>query len=243
MAAARGKAKPGKKTAPSPVSAELAPKPPPALGKPTETYEKLIAATRDLLGEIDFERLTTNVICTKAGLTPPAFYRYFRDKYDILEVLARQLLKRQTDAQALWLMQRDSWTILENPGDFLEGWYRIAANIAADEPGALWTMRALRAMPNLAHVRVESQREITDRLFSFYRRILTEVDPETLWARLRIRVEVGWVVDELAIEEDRLDHDLLFREAARLFDTPIVRKPASAGDQVDRSGEPIPAGR
>jgi hypothetical protein len=34
--------------------------------------------------------------------------------------------------------------------------------------------------------------------------------------RLRVRSEFGWVVDELAVEEDRLPHDVLFREAARL---------------------------
>ncbi|MGC1303947.1 MAG: TetR/AcrR family transcriptional regulator [Caulobacteraceae bacterium] len=205
-----------------------APKPPPALGKPTETYEKLITAASDLLNEVDFERLSTNMICAKAGLTPPAFYRYFRDKYDILEVLARRLLKRQADAQALWLMQRDSWSILEKPGDFLEGWYKRAAEILAEEPGAVWTMRALRAMPNLAHVRIEAQREITDRLFAFYRRILPGVDADALWVRLRLRVEIGWIVDELVFEEDRVDRDLLFHEAARLFDKPMPRPKAQA---------------
>jgi hypothetical protein len=34
---------------------------------------------------------------------------------------------------------------------------------------------------------------------------------------LRIRSEFGWVVDELALEEDRLPHSVLFHEAARLL--------------------------
>src|SRR6266568_3770968 len=125
---------------------------PPSGGKALQTYQRLVAAAGHLLGEIGFERLTTNAICGRAGMTPPAFYRYFHDKYDILEVLARRLLKRQADEYAVWLMQGDSWATLENPAKFLEGWYRIAANIIATEPGSTWTMRALRAMPNLAHV-------------------------------------------------------------------------------------------
>jgi AcrR family transcriptional regulator len=188
----------------------------PTGGKPLQTYEKLVVAAGELLGEVGFERLTTNNICARAKLTPPAFYRYFNDKYEILEVLARRLLKRQGDAYAVWLFQSgsDSWSGLERQTQFLEEWYRIAADIAASEPGALWTLRAL---PNFAHIRVESQRMYADRLFEFYRRVLPEMDPQTLWYRLRIRVEFGWVVDELALEEDRLPRDVLFREAARLM--------------------------
>lgn len=197
---------------------------PPTSGKPLETYEKLIAAAGELLGEIGFEKLTTNAICARVGMTPPALYRYFADKYEIIEVLARRFLKRQNDAYALWLMKGDSWAILERPEAFLKAWYRIAAEIVATEPGAVWIMRALRAMPNLAHVRLESQREQTDRLFEFYRRIVPEMDPDVLWTRLRIRVEMGWVVDEMAMEEDQIPHDILFREVAKLMgSTPLAR--------------------
>ena len=189
----------------------------PTGGRPLQTYEKLVVAAGELLGEVGFERLTTNNICARAKLTPPAFYRYFNDKYAILEVLARRLLRRQNDAYAVWLFQGGSWTNPQRQTQFLEEWYRIAADIAASEPGALWTLRALRALPNLAHIRVESQRMYTDRLFEFYRRVLPDMDPQVLWYRLRIRVEFGWVVDELALEEDRLPREVLFREAARIM--------------------------
>lgn len=188
-----------------------------AIRRGGETYEKLLRATADLLAEIGFERLTTNGIVARAGLTPPALYRYFRDKYGLVEVLARRLLKRQADAYAAWLMKTGAWRVLEQPDDFLPGWYRIAAEIVAGDPSALWVMRALRAMPNLAHIRLDAQRETTDQLFEFYRRLHPEADPATLWARLRVRVEVGWIVDELALEEDRIPQEVLFAEVARLF--------------------------
>jgi AcrR family transcriptional regulator len=199
------------------VTAKQSPREAPASGKPRETYEKLVAAAGKLLGEVGFEKLTTNAICARAHMTPPAFYRYFTDKYDILEVLARRLLKRQNDAYAVWLFQGGSWANLEKQTEALEEWFRIAADIVASEPGAIWTMRALRALPNLAHIRVESQRMNTDRLFEFYRRVFPDMDPKVLWYRLRIRSEFGWVVDELALEEDRLPHSVLFHEAARLL--------------------------
>ena len=192
-------------------------KSPPASGKPLETYEKLVRAAGELLGEVGFEKLTTNGICARAKLTPPAFYRYFNDKYDMLEVLAQRLLKRQNDAYAVWLFQGGSWSDAQTGVKSLEEWFAIAAEIVRTEPGAIWTMRALRALPNLAHVRLESQRMNTDRIFQFYQRVLPDLDPELLWQRLRIRAEFGWVVDELALEEDRLPHKVLFREAARML--------------------------
>jgi AcrR family transcriptional regulator len=205
-------------------SDEAAParKAPPLNGKPLETYEKLVRAAGELLGEVGFERLTTNAICARANLTPPALYRYFNDKYDVLEVLARRLLKRQNDAYAVWLFQGGSWSNPARSTQALAEWYKIAADIVASEPGAIWTMRALRALPNLSHVRVESQRENTDRIFQFYRKIMPNMDPELLWQRLRIRAEFGWMVDELAIEEDRLPRDVLFREAARMISRALV---------------------
>lgn len=209
----------------------------PTKAKPLETYEKLAAAAGELLGEVGFEKLTTNAICARAKLTPPAFYRYFKDKYEILEVLARRLLKRQNDAYAVWLFQGGSWANLELQTQSIEEWFRIAANIVATEPGALWTMRALRALPNLAHIRVESQRMNADRLFEFYRRVLPHIDPQLLWYRLRLRAEFGWLVDELAIEEHKLPHDVLFREAARLVGRALMEEPDTLSSGLSNRSE------
>ncbi|MDR3510616.1 MAG: TetR/AcrR family transcriptional regulator [Caulobacteraceae bacterium] len=198
------------------------PKAPPQAGKALETYEKLVRAAGEILGEVGFERLTTNSICARANLTPPAFYRYFNDKYEILEVLARRLLKRQNDAYAIWLFEGGSWAAPGKRAEALAEWFKIAADIVANEPGAIWTMRALKALPHLTHVRLESQRMNTDRIFQFYSKVLPDADPALLWQRLRIRSEFGWMVDELAMEEDRLPHDVLFREAARMMDRALL---------------------
>ncbi|ADG11468.1 TetR/AcrR family transcriptional regulator [Caulobacter segnis] len=219
-AAARPSRAPRKKSASATDAAPAErgkPRDPPTAGKPLQTYERLIAATGELLGEIGFERLTTNAICARANLSPPAFYHYFDDKYDILEVLARRLLKRQNDAYAAWLFKGGAWANPDKAIEALEEWFAIATQILESEPGAFWTMRALRALPNLAHVRLESQRQSADQMFEFYRRLFPAVDPDTLWCRLRIRSEFGWAVDELALEEDRIPRPILLREAARLL--------------------------
>jgi AcrR family transcriptional regulator len=192
----------------------------PQSGRSMETYEKLITAAGELLGEVGFEKLTTNAICARAGLTPPALYRYFHDKYEVLEALARKLLKKQNDAFAAWMFQGGTWKDPAGRAKALEEWFRICVGLTTSEPGALWTLRALRALPNLAHIRLESQRQSTDQMFEFYRRIYPNMPAETLWCRIRVVAEFGFAVDELALEEDRIPHDVLFREAARVLGIP-----------------------
>lgn len=208
-----------KATARPPRSGLLSPSdcapPPGARGR--ATYEKLVKAAGELLGEVGFEKLTTNAICARADLTPPALYRYFDDKYDVLAELARRLLQRQHDAYAIWLFRAGSATGFDEMVERLTNWFEIAAQIVASEPGGVWTMRAMRALPNLGHMRLESQRIFTQQMFEFYRRVYPNIPSEILWCRLRLRAEFGYAVDELAIEEPEISRQVLFREAATMM--------------------------
>lgn len=192
--------------------------------KAAATYDHLVSTAGELLSEIGFEKLTTNAICKRAGITPPALYRYFSNKYEIVEVLGERLLKRLGDAFAIWLLENRSGALLDKPATSIADWYRRQAEIIAAEPGGGWTMRALRAMPNLAHVRIESHRELANRLLELYRQVMPEAEPELLWSRIRIWVEVGWIVAELALEEDLIPDDFLFREVAEIVEGPAGPK-------------------
>jgi AcrR family transcriptional regulator len=44
------------------------------------TFEDLLSTAGELLSEVGFEGLSTNLICKRAGMTPPALYRYFPNK-------------------------------------------------------------------------------------------------------------------------------------------------------------------
>jgi AcrR family transcriptional regulator len=199
--------------------------PEPPAGRGQATYEKLMKAAGELLGEVGFEKLTTNTICARAGLTPPALYRYFRDKYDVLEALARRLLSKQNDAFATWFLHGGTWKNPANRAAALEDWFRRSTEVTSSEPGAIWTLRALRALPNLAHIRLESQRRTTDQMFEFYRRVYPDIPPDVLWCRVRVVAEFGFSVDEIALEEDRVPPEILFHEAARVLGVPYDYEP------------------
>lgn len=188
---------------------------PPAAGRAKETFERIMAVSGELLGELGFERLSTNDICARAEITPPALYHYFYDKYDILEELAIRLLRRQNDAFYVWLFQ--GAILGERRAEALAEWFRIAAEVTGSVPGALPILRALRALPDLAHIRLASQRMLTDQLADIYHRVNPDMDRQMIWYRTRIACEFGFMVDELALEEDRIPNDILFREVASLL--------------------------
>jgi AcrR family transcriptional regulator len=181
-----------------------------------QTYERLLDVAGELLADVGIERISTNLICARAGMTPPALYRYFPNKYAVLEALGRRLMDRQNAVLFAWI-ERHAPRGVEALGDAVEELLRATAEVTSSEPGAVWTLRALRAVPQLAHVRIASHRLVTDRLVEAYGPLLPEAPREVLWRRLRISVELGFAVDEMLTEEDRIPPDDLFRDAAQLL--------------------------
>ena len=104
------------------------------------------------------------------------------------------------------------------PGEaFDETRHRLLDNEPRPEPGAVWILRALHATPQLAHVRLESHRYVTDRLLDAYARYLPTADRDELWQELRLTVELGFAADEMLYEETRVSADIAFRLTARML--------------------------
>ena len=180
------------------------------------TYGRLLDVAGELLAEVGIERISTNQICARAGMTPPALYRYFKDKYAVLEALGRRLMDRQNAVLFAWL-DRHGPGGLQALGDNVEEIIRATAEITAKEPGAIWTLRALRAVPQLTHVRIESHRLVTDRMLEVYAPLAPHLTREVIWRRLRISVEFGFAADEMLTEETLIPRDDLMRDAALLL--------------------------
>lgn len=191
-------------------------KPRPRQRRAVATREKLLDVAGQLLAEVGVERISTNLISARAGMTPPALYRYFHDKYAVLEALGRRLMDRQNAVLFAWL-ERWAPLGLEALGQATEELLRATAEITAGEPGAIWTLRALRATPRLAHVRIEFHRLVTDRMALAYQPLLPRMPPQVLWRRLRISVEFGFAIDEMLGEEALIPRDDILRDAALLL--------------------------
>jgi AcrR family transcriptional regulator len=188
----------------------------PKQGRAQVTYERLLDVAGELLAEVGIDGISTNLICARAGLTPPALYRYFADKYAVLEALGRRLMHRQNVVLEAWIA-RHAPGGLDAFGDHVEELMRENANVTQAEPGAVWILRALHASPRLIHIRVESHRYVTDKLVEAYCPHLPGVDRNLLWQRLRLSIELGFSAEEMLQEEGRVDQAQTFEQVAMLL--------------------------
>lgn len=194
---------------------------PPRQARAHRTRGRLLDVAGDLLAEVGIERISTNMIAARAGLSPPALYRYYGDKYAVVDALGRRLMDRQNAVLERWLARHAPAGIAamaDHIGDLL------AENAAATraEPGAVWILRALHASPRLVHIRLESHRHVTDRLVDVCVPHVAGIDRDALWPRLRLAVELGFAADEMLYEEDRVSASTVLAEAASMLRSALL---------------------
>lgn len=178
----------------------------PSQTRARNTFEAVLSTAGELLGEVGFERLTTNLVCERAGMTPPALYRYFPNKYAILSELARRLMDAQDEAVFAWVeaggLEAES---LEEAVDKNRQLQRHVNEITRQIPGGIWIMRALRAVPLLRDIRVASRDKVAkfvcDRLAGAY----PTVPEAELFRAARLTTEVAYAATEMVLEEPELD--------------------------------------
>ena len=199
----------------------LAERRPPQQDRARQTRERLLDVAGELLAEVGIERISTNMIAARAGLTPPALYRYFGDKYAVLEALGRRLMERQNAVLDAWLARHGP---AGNAGiaDHIDELLSENAAVTRAEPGAVWILRSLHASPQLVHVRLESHRHVAGRLTDAYLPYLPGIDRDTLWPRLRLAVEIGFAVDEMLYEEDRVSAGAASAQVAAMLRTALL---------------------
>lgn len=165
------------------------------------TFEDLLSNAGQLLAEVGFEGLSTNLICKRAGLTPPALYRYFPNKYAVLQELARRLMRAQDHAFFAWLAEGGlNGRSIE---DDVESNRRLQTEVNAitrHHPGGIWILRALRAVPLLHAVRIESRDLVAARLAKALRARYPELTYRRLVASTRLSTELMYAATEMAME-------------------------------------------
>lgn len=189
-----------------------------------ETYERLLNVAGQLLAEVGVQDISTNLICSRAGVTPPALYRYMKDKYEVIAALAERLMERQNQVLDAWLARhagRGIGEIIRHIDELL----RATAEVTASEPGALWILRSLRAVPQLTHIRRQSHDYVAEKLAQAYASQLPEVPPERLRLRIRISIEFGYAIDEALLECPPAEREAMLSEAANMLGSLFVIDP------------------
>jgi AcrR family transcriptional regulator len=183
-----------------------------------DTYEFILETAGTMLGRVGFEQLTTNLICKEAGMTPPALYRYFPNKYAILKVLGERLIDAQDAVVADWLAsgaldERDFDAAVDRIASLQRG--IIAVTMAF--PGGIAVNRAIRAVPILQKLHIASRETVAAQLFDILRPRLPMVPEVRIRAATRMVSELSAALMEMIIDDPQQDNDPIIYEMAFLF--------------------------
>lgn len=191
----------------------------PVQQRSVETFELILEVTSRLLGEVGVERLSTNLVCAKAGISPPALYRYFPNKYAILKELGERLMKCQNQAYRAWLEEEKALDYDGSREASIRGLRDMQAAINAATlafPGAVWIMRALRAVPTLRHIRLDSHDDVAETSYEGLRDRYPSADPAALRVAMRLSTEVMYAATEMAVDNPTMDGHIINTEVAEM---------------------------
>lgn len=190
----------------------LAAKTLPMQQRSAETYEHILEVTAQILEDVGIERLSTNMVCELAGLTPPALYRYFPNKYALLCELGKRLTQRQNELIPRWITPEVLAGTTADLEQALAGLMLDTYRVTKRTPGGVWILRALRAVPVLRTVRLDSHTQMTE-----------------AQGRLLIKAFPGVPRKELMLV-GRIAVDMIYAGVEMLFDAPL--KPRSVAHTI-----------
>ncbi|MFZ5703564.1 MULTISPECIES: TetR/AcrR family transcriptional regulator [Pseudomonadota] len=218
-------------------SVELDPKVTPLQDRARATYEQIIQATGELLPEVGIERLSTNMIAERAGLTPPALYRYFPNKYAILSEMGRRLITAENETVEQWL-RSDEFAIGSDLQAEIESFAALLdrlRDVVLAHPGGAWIYRAMSAVPVLQEMRRRASKDFIKVILAAVIDDFPKIDQERVRGAVMLTSIVNHAVTE-TMADDYPTAELLRREAAKmmsLYYRDVVISRASATSNED----------
>jgi AcrR family transcriptional regulator len=181
-----------------------------------DTFELIVQTAGRLLEHIGFEQLTTNLVCKEAGLTPPALYRYFPNKYAILKELGDRLMAAQDDVACHWMDGPAGFgaTIDEQVARAVAAQQAIIA-ITRAFPGNIAITRALRAIPMLKQIRIASRDAVAQRQAQALARVYPAIPPALLKSGSQMAIELLYASMEMVLEDPAVDSAQVIEGAVR----------------------------
>ena len=196
---------------------ELLEKNKPKQERAKRTYEAILTAAAELLVEVGVERISTNIVAERAGITVPALYRYFPNKYAVLNALSAACMDKQNAVFQQWfdqyLEQGDPQLLVDEIYGLLKGTY----DVTQEQVGGLEVVQALRAVEPLREVRIASHRVVSSQFATIAAEFLGRPADELVMTQARLTVNLGYAIVEMAMEDQSLSAESILREGARMI--------------------------
>ena len=205
------------------IGVELDRKRAPTQTRALETCERILDAAANLLADVGIERLSTNLICERAGLSPPALYRYYPNKYAVLAELGVRLMLSQNELLEKWAtpatMKLPAAKFEERIRQLFLDTLEMTRKVIAGE----WITRALRAVPSLAPVRIESHDHVTGLLVAAFAVAYPGVPTARVRLVSRLAIEVMYSAQELLVDDATLDAVEVATVMSHMVTTQVVQ--------------------
>ncbi|MEP3072053.1 TetR/AcrR family transcriptional regulator [Maricaulis sp.] len=163
-----------------------------------KAVDRLLGAAQHILAESGLEALNSNAIVERAGLTPPTFYHYFPNKHALLRELGLRLMDAQTEA-----IRADTGMTIRTAGEMRSAALtsiRQSLDSAIAFRGAYPLLVALRAVPELQSIRLESHERITRLLADYFAEQGLVTDYDDVLIRVRLSLEISYAAVEMLFE-------------------------------------------
>jgi AcrR family transcriptional regulator len=188
-----------------------------------DTYEAILAATAALLQEVGIERLSTNLVCQRVGISPPALYQYFPNKYAVLHELGTRLMDQQNALLQAWATPA---TMRLPPAAFTASLLQLFATthqLTSELTAGDWITRALRAVPALHHVRTSSHDHVTGLVHDAFMAAYPLADSGRVRTTVRVVIECVYAALELLFDDPSQDAEAVAGIAADLACQQLLR--------------------
>ena len=196
---------------------ELLEKNKPKQERAKRTYEAILTAAAELLVEVGVERISTNIVAERAGITVPALYRYFPNKYAVLNALSAACMDKQNAVFQQWFDQYLEQGDPQLLADDIYGLLKDTYDVTQEQVGGLEVVQALRAVEPLREVRIASHRVVSSQFATIAAEFLGRPADELVMTQARLTVNLGYAIVEMAMEDQSLSAESILREGARMI--------------------------
>lgn len=177
------------------------------------TFERLLETAQSLLEESGIEGFNSNAVVDRAGMTPPAFYRYFPNKHALLQELGQRLMTIQN--QIILDIPVDRRLSKSEFIDLSKKMLERTVEVTKDFRGGYALLVSLRAIPELRPVRLQSHEQMAAVLTERAPVMGIDGDRDYLMAKSRLVIETGYAAVEMLFETGFRHQGIILDAAAR----------------------------
>ncbi|MFE5671441.1 TetR family transcriptional regulator [Agromyces sp. NPDC056523] len=179
----------------------------PTQRRSSQRLDALLDAAAEIVDELGFERLTTQMVAERAGASIGTVYRYFPDRVAVLHALRERGVRRYRERLAESMERADLaewWDVVALALDVCTDLYR-------DEPG----FSVLHAAPRERSDR-DGEPELAHRVARLMEHEFGIDDEAEVRFRLGVSLEIGGALIHRAFERDAAGDERYLDEARRV---------------------------